>query len=147
MTFGLPLLAPVILFAEVWAMPGTFPIAAGLPILSLILAYIYFPLALVRRRLFTTNNALKSVLLGLVGFEIYRQVVLSAYKAFGFSVTALIQQHCGRDVETLQAAFACSASAYVSLFWSSLVFWLFPAALLLSVSRHRTLTPLERGEA
>ena len=117
MTFGLPLLAPVILFAEVWTMPGTFPIAAGLPILSLLLAYIYFPLSIARRRLFTTNNALKSVLLGLVGFEIYRQVVISAYKAFGMSVTALIQQHCDKDVETLQAAIACAASASASLFW------------------------------
>jgi hypothetical protein len=147
MTFGLPPLASVMMLAQAWAMPEAFPYVAGLPILSLLLAYVYFPVAAASRGFFNRHNALKSVLLGLVLFEVYRQLLVSVVKASGTSAGALIQQHCGSDVEALQAAMACGAVVSTTLLVSNLLLWFVPAALVYSISRSRLPGQLERSEA
>ncbi len=147
MTFGFPLLVPALMLARAWAEPGLFPSAAGLPFLSLLVAYVYFPMAMASRGIFNKSNALKSVLLGLAAYEIYRQLLVIAYKASGTSFSEVIQQHCGGDVDVLQAASACVGVVAATLFWSSLLLWLVPAALLCSISRRRVPIPLGHSEA
>lgn len=145
MTFGLPFLTPIMMLSQSWTMPSAFPMSAGVPILALFLAYVYFPCATVRRRLFKKNNTLKSVLLGLAAFEAYRQLLVSVFKATGTSSGALIDQHCSGHVEALQSALACGAAASATQLIWSLLLWLAPAALLCSVSRRHLPAPLERG--
>jgi hypothetical protein len=146
MTFGLPPLGPALMFAQAWTSPVSFPYAAGFPILSLLLAYVYFPVATATRKFFDKQNKLKSVLLGLAGFEIYRQLLIFVFEP-GKSGRVLIQQHCGSFVETLPTAIACGAASTVALIGINLLLWLVPAALLFSISRRRQPSPLVRSEA
>jgi MYXO-CTERM domain-containing protein len=146
-TFGFPLFAPVVMVASAWAMPGSFPYAAGLALLSPLMAYVYFPLATASRGFFNKSNALKSVLLGLVAFEIYRQLLVSVFKVSGASVGAVIQQHCGRDVEAFQAAIGCGAAVVATQTGTNLLLWLLPAAALFSFSRRRNQSPQVHSEA
>ena len=146
MTFGLPPLWPALMFAQTWALPDSFPYAAGVPILSLLLAYVYFPVATATRRFFDKQNKLKSVLLGIAGYEIYRLFLFSVFEP-GKSYGILIRQHCGSFVETLPAAIGCGAAATGALIAINLLLWLVPAALLCSISRRRQPSPLVRSEA
>lgn len=146
MTFGLPPLGPALMFAQAWALPDAFPYAAGVPILSLLLAYIYFPVATATRKFFDKQNKLKSVLLGIAGYELYRQLLISVYEP-GKSFGVLIRQHCGSNVETFPTAIACGAAATGALIAINLLLWLVPAALLCSISRRRQPSPLVRSEA
>jgi hypothetical protein len=147
MTFGFPFVVPVMIFAQTWVMPGTFPYATGLVLISLLSAYIYFPLATASRRFFSRNNTLKSVFVGISALEIFRQLLISVHKASGVSFSTLIQQHCDKEVETFQAAVACGAAVSATLLWCNLLFWLLPAVLLCSISRRRLTTQAERSEA
>jgi ABC-type sugar transport system permease subunit len=134
-------------FTQAWAFPGAFPYTALLPILSSLLAYVYFPFVTTKRRFFDKQNILKSVPLGLAGFELYRQLLISVSGLSGKSIVVLIQQHCGRDVETFQAAIACGTAVTVTLLGINLFLWLVPATLLCSISRRRQPPLLVRSEA
>jgi hypothetical protein len=147
MTFGLPLFVPLVMFAKARAMPESLPYAAALPILSLLVAFVYFPLATATRGFFIKNNALKSVLLGLVAFELYRQLLVSVFNVSGTSVSAVIQQHCGVAVETFQAAIGCGASVVATQTGTNLLLWLLPATALFSIPSRRTQPPPAPSEA
>ncbi|MFZ2989162.1 MAG: hypothetical protein WA086_14325 [Ideonella sp.] len=86
------------------------------------------------------------MLLGLAAFEVYRQLLVSVFKAAGTSSGALIDQHCSGHVEALQPALACGAAASATQLIWSLLLWLIPAALLCSISRRHLPAPLGRGE-
>ena len=140
-------MVPVIALAQIWALPGTLPYAAGAPIISLLLAYLYFPLATAKRALFDKHNTLKSIAVGLAAYEIYRQLLAHLYGALGISFGGFTRQHCGLDVDTLQSAISCGVAQTAALIGSNLLLWLAPAALLLSISRRRQTLPSVRSEA
>lgn len=145
MTFGLPPLWTALMFAHAFLLPNSFPYIAFFPFLSLLLTYVYFAVATATRRFFDKRNKLKSVLLGVAGYEIYRQLLISVYEP-GKSGVVLIHQHC-RGGETLQAAIGCGTAGAVAFIGTNLLLWLLPAALLLSISRRRQPSPLVRSEA
>ncbi len=146
-TFALPVLTSATVFALAWFFPNALLFTAGAPLLSLASAYFYFPWATARKKFFQSHNLVKSVAVGLFTYEIYRQVLISIANGFGFSLTGLIHQKCGTNVDTPWLALGCGAAGTVTFIGLSILLWLLPAVLLESISSQPALPATQHSEA
>lgn len=149
-TVGVPVLQVVALFALACFSPaahGVLVVVGFAPLLSIVLAYFYFPWVVARKRFFQRHNGLKSVALGLITFESNRQLFISLMNGFGISLTSSIHQKCGPEVDTLWEASVCGMTGTLTFIGLSFFLWVLPAALLASVSIRPVLSATQRGEA
>jgi hypothetical protein len=136
-TFAVPALLVAAMYASARFFPGSN--SAALAILVFLpavfaFAYVYFSLALARKKMFRRYNGIKSAVLIVVLLEIYRRCVLALMTGASISTTALIKKHCGIDTDNLEKAILCASSSFGTYAAMNIIWWLMPAIALEIVS-------------
>ncbi len=121
------------MLATSWISPDALTHFAWGPIAIPILGYLYFPWAISRLHLFGSHNVLKSLVIGLLAYELYRQALISVFPSAGAESATLIRTYCGTALETFGALVQCGAATFLASSFVSALLLLAPAALLAAV--------------